>query len=155
MKVKNRQNKSMMIKVRTVFMIVCACVCVSVGGWLLTGIGHRGTFWADGNVLHLDLGSGNMGVSMCTFRFVQLSIPKLYLNLTNVFFKGKMEIIWIPVESFARHMTFQKPFLSKSQFSQFQNEGLDWMIWVTRRGSIKTALQSVLKNWRKDNKNSI
>lgn len=31
-------------------------------GWELTGEGHEGTFWGDGNVLYLDRNSGYIGV---------------------------------------------------------------------------------------------
>ena len=61
---------------------------------------------SDANSLHLDLGTGYMGICTCTFRFVQLSMSKLHVNLTKIFFTCKIGFIWIPVASFARYVTY-------------------------------------------------
>ena len=44
------------------------------GGEGMTSKGHRGTFWGDGNVLHVDYGDGSM--TICAYQNPKNCIPK-------------------------------------------------------------------------------
>ena len=73
-KLKNRQNGSMVIGVRTV---------IAPGCWGLTGRDER-TFWTDGNVRCLDWGGSFMGLYVCqnlSKCVLQISVLHMHLAL--------------------------------------------------------------------------